>query len=61
MKKQRMLIDECNNLNIWMGQAVNPAHQDAAFMRNFNYKETQTKELKELMEKMGKTVQLRYT
>lgn len=57
----KMLIDECNNLNIWMGQAVNPAHQDAAFMRNFNFKESQTKELKEIMEKMGKTVKLRYT
>lgn len=56
-----MLINECSNLNIWMGQAVNAAHQDAEFLRNFNYKESQAKELKALMEKMGKSVTFTYT
>ena len=56
-----MIINECSNLNIWMGQAVNPAHQDAEFLRNFNYKESQAKELKEIVEKMGKEVKFSYT
>ena len=56
-----MIINECSNLNIWMGQAVNPAHQDAEFLRNFNYKESRAKELKEIVEKMGKEVNFSYT
>ncbi len=56
-----MLINECSDLTIWMGTAVNPAHIDVQFMRNFNYKESKAKELKELLEKMGKKVTFNYT
>lgn len=56
----KLLIEDCDNLNIWLGQAVNPAHQEANFAMDFNFKVNQIKELGELMEKMGKEVKIFY-
>lgn len=56
-----MLINECSDLNIFMGQAVNEANRDTEFVVNFNYKESRIKELIRLMEKMGKKVTFTYT
>lgn len=55
-----LLIEDCDSLNIWMGQAVNPAHQDANFPMDFDFKSNQIKELASLMEKMGKEVKMYY-
>lgn len=56
----KLLIEECSILNIWMGQAVNPAHQEADFTLDFEFKVNQIRELAALMEKMGKTVKMFY-
>ena len=55
-----LLIENCNKLNIWMGQAINPAHQNANSPINFNFKAEQIKELARLMEDMGKEVCIHY-
>lgn len=59
-KLATLLIEDCDNLNIWMGQAVNPAHQETGFPMNFNFKENQVKELAKLMDKLGKSVKIYY-
>lgn len=56
----KLLIEDCDRLNIWMGQAVNPAHQEANFAMDFNFKVNQIKELADLIEKMGKEVKIFY-
>lgn len=56
----KLLIEDCDNLNIWIGQAVNPAHQEAEFAMDYNFKINQIKELAVLMEKMGKEVKMFY-
>lgn len=59
-KLATLLIEDCDNLNIWMGQAVNPAHQETGFPMNFNFKENQVKELSNLMHDLGKIVKIYY-
>ena len=56
----KILLEDCDRLNIWMGQAINPAHQDDGFTMNFSFKITQINALKSLMEKLGKDVRLYY-
>lgn len=56
----KLLIEDCDTLNIWMGQAVNPAHQEADFTMDFNFKVNQIKELAGLLQKMGKEVKINY-
>ncbi len=56
----RLLIEDCDKLNLWVGQAVNPAHQAEGFDMNFNFKINQIKELAYLVEKMGKEVKIKY-
>lgn len=55
-----LLIEECDNLNIWLGQAVNPAHQGGDFPMDFNFKTNQIKELARVLENMGKEVKIFY-
>lgn len=57
----RLLIENCDKLNIWAGQAVNPAHQnDESFPMDFNFKMNQLRELGRIVEKMGKEVKIMY-
>ena len=55
-----ILIEDCDNLNIWLGQDVNPAHQEASFPMGFDFKTGQIKELASWLEKMGKVVTIHY-
>ncbi|MBO1263954.1 SpoIIE family protein phosphatase [Proteiniclasticum sp. SCR006] len=54
----RLILDESTEVRLFMGTAVNPAHQEPGFSYNFNYKVEQIKKLKELMEKSGRRVEL---
>lgn len=54
----RLILDEATEIRLFMGTAVNPAHQEVGFSYNFNYKVEQIKRLKELMEKSGRKVEL---
>ena len=56
----RLLIENCDKLNIWIGQAVNPAHQEGRFPMDFNFKINQLRELGKIVEKMGKEVNIMY-
>ena len=55
-----LLIENCDKLNIWIGQAINPAHQEGSFPMDFNFKINQLKELGKIVEKMGKEVNIMY-
>lgn len=56
----KLLIEDCDSVNIFQGMAVNPAHQDLTFKMDFAYKINQMKELISLLEKLGKDVELTY-
>ncbi len=56
----RILIEDCDKLNIWIGQAVNPVHQENDFIMNFNFKMQQIQELADYLRKLGKEVTLHY-
>ena len=56
----RLLIEECDSVKIYQGTAINPAHQDLAFKMDFTYKINQMNELTQLLEKMGKDVEVTY-
>lgn len=56
----KILIEDCTNVNIWLGKAVNPAHQNPDFPLNFSIKITQVQELAEILRKLGKSVSLVY-
>jgi len=55
-----LLIENCDKLNIWIGQAINPAHQEGSFPMDFNFKINQLRELGKIVEKMGKEVNIMY-
>lgn len=54
----RLLLDEATEVKLWMGTAVNPAHQQPGFSYNFNYKVDQINKLKGLLERYGRKVYL---
>lgn len=56
----KMLICECSHLDLWVGKAVNPAHQNPDFPLDLSIKLNKLLELKELMEGLGKKVKLHY-
>lgn len=55
-----LLVERCDKLNIWVGQAINPVHQEAGYPMGFNFKMNQIKELAKITERMGKEVKLMY-
>lgn len=56
----RVLIEECTHLNLWVGRAVNPAHQDPSFPSDFSIKLKLIDKLCEVMEELGKKVTVTY-
>jgi len=55
-----LLIERCATLNLWIGQAVNPAHQGGNYPMDFQFKMNQLKELAAVVENMGKRVNIIY-
>jgi hypothetical protein len=56
----KLLVEDCTHLNIWVGKAVNPAHQNPDFPIDLGIKLKVITELADLMERLGKRVQLTY-
>jgi len=56
----RLLTCECSHLHLWVGTAVNPAHQDPDFPYDLSIKMNIVNELKELLESIGKNVTIDY-
>lgn len=55
-----LLIKECNNLKLIVGRAINPAHQNPNFPIELSIKLQLIKELKKVLEEIGKKVQIEY-
>ncbi|MGL4800428.1 MAG: SpoIIE family protein phosphatase [Cellulosilyticaceae bacterium] len=56
----RMLLEEGTHIHCWIGQAINPAHQNPDFPENFNLKNTMMKDIVELLRQLGKEVIIAY-
>lgn len=59
-KLAKMLACECSHLHIWVGTALNPAHQAPDFPFDLSIKKNIVLELKELLESVGKNVEINY-
>ncbi|MGL4345285.1 MAG: SpoIIE family protein phosphatase [Cellulosilyticaceae bacterium] len=59
-KLVRLLLEDSTNIHFWVGQAINPAHQNPYFPSEFNLKNKVMKEVTKLLELLGKKVEVTY-
>lgn len=59
-KLVRLLLEESTHIHFWIGQAINPAHQNPYFPQEFNLKNKVMKEITKLLESLGKKVEVTY-
>lgn len=56
----RILFEEATDINLIVGKAINPAHQNPNLPINFNLKMSIVEELLKYLKKMGKRVKVNY-
>ena len=59
-KLARLLIEECTDLNLFVGRALNPAHQNSNLPFDLSVRMNLVEQLKDCAERMGKHVTVRY-
>lgn len=56
----KMLIEDCTHFNLWVGKAINPAHQSPNSPIDLSIKLKLVDQLVEYMKKLGKYVNINY-
>jgi hypothetical protein len=56
----KMLIEDCTHFNLWVGKAINPAHQNPNFPVDLSIKLKIVDQLVEYMRRLGKYVNVNY-
>lgn len=56
----KMLLEDCTRLKLFIGTAINPAHQNPDLPQDLSIKLKQIEKLKELLESFGKRVETKY-
>lgn len=56
----RMLFEDATDINFFVGQAINPSHQNPDLPINFNIKMNLVKELSNCLTQMGKRIKINY-
>ena len=56
----KMLLENCTTLRLFVGKAINPAHQNPGLPSDLSIKMNLLDELCSLLEKMGKRVERLY-
>ena len=59
-KLARLLIEECTDLNLFVGRALNPAHQNSNLPFDLSVLMNLVEQLKDCAERMGKHVTVKY-
>ena len=59
-KLARLLIEECTDLNLFVGRALNPAHQNTNLPFDLSVRMNLVEQLKDCAERMGKHVTVKY-
>lgn len=59
-KLARTLLEDSTHIQFWIGQAINPAHQNPNFPENFNLKNTVMADITKLLKEIGKNVVITY-
>ena len=59
-KLARLLIEECTDLNLFVGKALNPAHQNSNLPFDLSVRMNLVEQLKDCAERMGKHVTVKY-
>ncbi len=59
-KLARILMEDCTNLTLWVGKAINPAHQNPDLPIDLSIKMQEVDRLADVMRRLGKEVSFRY-
>ena len=59
-KLAKLIIEECTELNLFVGTAMNEAHQNSDLTFDLSMRMNLVEQLKSVSEKMGKKVDVRY-